>query len=116
VVAALTPDLDAFRARLREEERDLRDAGERSAAERAPVQLDQQSVGRLSRMDALQVQAMAKAEQKRRQSRLRRVEMALARIESGDFGYCAQCDEDIKSKRLEADPTVPLCIKCAQSG
>ncbi len=67
-------------------------------------------------MDALQVQAMAKAEQERRQTRLRRVEMALARIESGDFGYCAQCDEDIEVKRLEADPTVPLCIKCAQSG
>jgi len=41
--------------------------------------------------------------------------MALGRIESGDFGYCAQCDEDIEAKRLEADPTVPLCIKCAQS-
>jgi len=51
-----------------------------------------------------------------RQTRLRRVEMALARIESGDFGYCAQCDEDTEVKRLEADPTVPLCIKCAQSG
>jgi DnaK suppressor protein len=112
----VTHDLDAFRGRLREEERDLRAASDRSAAERAPVQLDQQSVGRLSRMDALQVQAMAKAEQERRQTRLRRVEMALARIESGDFGYCAQCDEDIEVKRLEADPTVPLCIKCAQSG
>jgi DnaK suppressor protein len=67
-------------------------------------------------MDALQVQAMAKAEQERRRTRLRRVEMALGRIESGDFGFCAQCDEDIEAKRLDADPTVPLCIKCAQSG
>ena len=112
----MTLDLDAFRTRLREEERELRSAGDRSAAERAPVQLDQQSVGRLSRMDALQVQAMAKAEQERRRTRLRRVEMALGRIESGDFGYCAQCEEDIEAKRLGADPTVPLCIKCAQLG
>jgi DnaK suppressor protein len=115
-VAALTLDLESYRTRLREEERELRDASERSAAERAPVQLDQQSVGRLSRMDALQVQAMAKAEQERRRTRLRRVEMALGRIELGDFAYCAQCEEDIEAKRLDADPTVPLCIKCAQSG
>jgi len=109
-------DLDSFRTRLRAEERDLRDAGERSAAERAPVQLDQQSVGRLSRMDAMQVQAMAKAEQERRMARLHRVETALARIESGDFGYCVQCEEEVEAKRLEADPTMPLCIKCARGG
>lgn len=112
----MTLDLDSFRSRLRAEARELTDAADRSAAERAPVQLDQQSVGRLSRMDALQVQAMAKAEQERRLARLRRVETALARIESGDFGYCVQCDEDIEPKRLEADPTVPLCIKCAGAG
>ena len=112
----MTLDLDSFRARLRGEARELQDAADRSAAERAPVQLDQQSVGRLSRMDALQVQAMAKAEQERRLARLRRVETARARIESGDFGYCVQCDEDIEAKRLEADPTVPLCIKCAGAG
>ena len=115
-MAALTLDLDSYCTRLREEERELRDASDRSAAERTPVQLDQQSVGRLSRMDALQVQAMAKAEQERRRTRLRRVEMALERIELGDFGYCTQCEEDIEAKRLDADPTVPLCIKCAQSG
>ena len=112
----LTLDFDAYRARLNEEKRELRDAGHRSAAERAPVQLDQQSVGRLSRMDALQVQAMAIAEQERRQVRLQRVEMALGRIELGDFGYCVQCEEDIETKRLDADPAVPLCIKCAQLG
>ena len=115
-VDTLTLDLDSYRMRLNEEGRELRDASDRSAAERAPVQLDQQSVGRLSRMDALQVQAMAKAEQERRQTRLRRVEMALGRIELGDFGYCVQCEEGIEPKRLDADPTVPLCIKCAQSG
>lgn len=67
-------------------------------------------------MDALQVQAMAKAEQERRMARLRRVETALARIESGEFGYCVQCEEEVEAKRLEADPTVPLCIKCARGG
>ena len=67
-------------------------------------------------MDALQVQAMAKAEQERRMARLRRVETALARIESGDFGYCVQCEEEVEAKRLEADPTMPLCIKCARGG
>ena len=115
-VGTLTLDLDSYLARLKEEELELQNASNRSAAERAPVKLDQQSVGRLSRMDALQVQAMAKAEQERRQTRLRRVEMALGRIELGEFGACVQCGDDIKRKRLDADPTVPLCINCAQSG
>jgi len=81
---------------------------------RKPVTLDQQSVGRLSRMDSLQVQAMDKAQETARQKRLVRIDAALTRLEAGDYGYCAACDEEIGAKRLELDPAVPLCIGCAK--
>jgi DnaK suppressor protein len=77
------------------------------------VALDQQSVGRLSRMDALQNQAMAKAAQARRDMQARRLEAALARIDAGEFGYCEDCGEDIAPKRLELDPAATKCISCA---
>lgn len=108
--------IDAFRDRLHQEARELIDMGERSAGERAPVQLDQQSVGRLSRMDAIQVQAMAKAEQARREKRLLGVRAALKRIDNGSFGDCLRCEEPIEDKRLAADPATTLCIACARGG
>ena len=78
-----------------------------------PVELDQASVGRLSRMDAMQVQAMALAAEERRRDELQRIEAAFKRIESGDYGYCISCDEEIAPKRLELDPTILTCIRCA---
>ena len=84
-----------------------------SAESRKPVELDQQSVGRLSRMDAMQMQAMAEATERQRAIELTRVEAALARLDAGDFGYCARCDEPIGEKRLQLDPATPFCIACA---
>ncbi|NDG37605.1 MAG: conjugal transfer protein TraR [Alphaproteobacteria bacterium] len=80
---------------------------------RAPVTLDQQSVGRLSRMDALQQQSMELATEERRQQRLLALTAALRRIEAGDYGFCLKCDGDIASGRLAVDPAVTLCIDCA---
>ena len=109
-------DASAHKQRLIAERDELRLAGEASAAERKPVALDQQSVGRLSRMDAMQVQAMNVAAEDRRQARIRRIEAALARIEAGEFGSCVTCGEDIAPKRLAMDATVPMCIACAKGG
>ncbi len=54
---------------------------------------------------------------RRRQIELRRIEAALGRIEDGDYGFCVGCGEAIALKRLEFDPTMPICIDCAeQSG
>lgn len=77
------------------------------------VELDQARVGRLSRMDAMQSQQMAQASGRRRDLMLRKITAALARIESGDYGFCQSCEEQINPKRLEFDPTVVLCIECA---
>ena len=86
-------------------------------AQRTPkgvVALDQQMVGRLSRMDALQMQAMAKAQAARRQLETRRLKAALARIADADeYGFCEDCGEDIALKRLQLDPAALKCISCA---
>jgi DnaK suppressor protein len=81
--------------------------------DRAPVELDESSVGRLSRMDAMQVHAMAEATHERRQAEIHRIDAALARMDAGDYGYCLSCDEKIPAKRLELDPAVPTCVACA---
>ncbi len=107
-------ELAAFDAQLREMLVAL-DAGDelgRKATE--VVTLDQQSVGRLSRMDALQNQAMAKSAQARRAASRGRILAALERIEDGEFGYCAECGEEIKAERLRLDPATPNCVACAR--
>lgn len=81
----------------------------------AIVELDQSRMGRLSRMDALQAQAMSKASEQRRELMLRRVGAAIARIENNSYGYCRTCEEEIPVKRLEFDPTALLCIGCASN-
>ena len=80
---------------------------------RDPVELDQQSIGRLSRMDALQVQAMAQETERRRQIRIQTLRAALKRIEQGEFGTCVARGEDITPARLDFDPAIATCIDCA---
>ena len=106
-------DLEAIRQRLEAERDELLGLSAAAADERRPVELDQQSVGRLSRMDAMQVQAMAQAVEGRRRERLQRIAAALRRLEDADFGYCAECGEDIPAKRLDVDPTIACCVDCA---
>ena len=81
-------------------------------ASRAPVELDQQTVGRLSRMDAIQQQSMDIAREERRQHRLKILEAALKRIQEDDYGYCLACGEDIPYRRLLADPATTRCVEC----
>jgi len=102
-----------FRDRLLRLRAELLADAEAGKASAEVVELDQSKVGRLSRMDALQAQAMAQASEQRREQTLRRIDAALKRIDDGDYGYCLKCDEEINPKRLEFDPTVTLCIECA---
>ncbi len=78
------------------------------------VELDQSRVGRLSRMDAMQQQAMAQESQRRRKIELARIDAALTRLDGGEYGYCLKCDESIPDKRLQVDPASPLCVDCAE--
>ncbi|MEL7150255.1 MAG: TraR/DksA C4-type zinc finger protein [Pseudomonadota bacterium] len=107
-------DLVTLRTALLAELAQLSDNQDASTEDRATVTLDQQSVGRLSRMDALQRQAMAQATARRRQGREARIHAALKRIDADEYGFCQDCGEDIGLKRLTLDPTLATCVTCAR--
>ncbi|WP_193179358.1 TraR/DksA family transcriptional regulator [Nisaea sediminum] len=106
-------DFDHFRERLLARRAEIQSVMEAASDSAKPVELDQTRVGRLSRMDALQGQAMAKETERRRGLELQRIRTALERIEEEEFGYCVSCGEEIPLKRLEFDPAVTTCIDCA---
>ena len=95
---------------LQQELQGLQGTGDAAAG---VVELDQTSVGRLSRMDALQGQAMSKETGRRRQLEMQKIAVALRRLDSGDYGYCLSCDEPVARERLALDPGATLCIDCA---
>tara|TARA_R110000744_G_scaffold125730_11_gene231721 strand:+ start:19706 stop:20026 length:321 start_codon:yes stop_codon:yes gene_type:complete len=84
-----------------------------STGDRQPVELDQQSIGRLSRLDSMQVQAMARASDVRRIQEIRRIEAALKRVDEDEYGWCVECGEAIDPKRLEIDLAAARCAGCA---
>lgn len=85
-----------------------------SAGTDQPVELDQSRVGRLSRMDSMQSQAMARHGSRRAEQEIERLRAALKRIESDEYGYCARCEEEIGAGRLRFDPGATLCVDCAE--
>jgi len=95
---------------LRKELTSVEKAGNEAAE---TVVLDQTRVGRLSRMDALQNQAISIEVKRRRENQLRQIDSALARLKNGKFGFCVDCGEKINARRLEFDPTSTLCIEFA---
>lgn len=107
-------DLAHFSDKLRETLEDLSRQNDLGSEGQKTVMLDQQSVGRLSRMDALQGQAMAQATAQRRELQIRKIHAALERIAEGEFGYCFDCGDLIARPRLDLDPTATLCISCAR--
>ncbi|MHB8137642.1 MAG: TraR/DksA family transcriptional regulator [Smithellaceae bacterium] len=79
------------------------------------IEMGQATVGRVSRVDAIQVQQMSLASARRRQGLLSGIEGVLRRIEAGEHGYCFVCAEKIDSRCLEANPTSTCCVNCAKS-
>lgn len=104
----------AVEARLRARRAELVEARAAHEDDRRPVQLDQTGVGRLSRMEALQDQAMAIELERRREVELARVDAALERLAEGEYGCCVTCGGAIEPRRLEFDPATPLCLGCAR--
>ncbi|MGI3210790.1 TraR/DksA family transcriptional regulator [Roseovarius tibetensis] len=105
--------LAAYRHKVNALLSELNTEDTRGQSGQATVELDQQAVGRLSRMDALQNQAMAKAGHARRQAQRTRLEAALRRMDEGEFGYCEDCGDEIGKGRLDLDPAAMRCISCA---
>jgi len=103
-------------AELRRQLLSQRDALQESLAANSEaasvVELDQTRQGRLSRMDAMQQQAMAVASRTAGRTRLAAIEAALSRLEAGQYGTCLECGEAISAARLAARPEARLCILC----
>ncbi len=109
-------DKKAAKRRIEAEMAELATRSQLSEEARAPVTLDQQSVGRLSRMDAIQQQSMELATEARRRQRLAQLQAALDRIAADEFGWCLTCGEEIAAARLEIDPASATCVDCRQGG
>jgi DnaK suppressor protein len=106
-------DFSGYQARLDSEMQENLAAIAQAGQAAGTVELDQSSVGRLSRMDALQQQALAKDLLERRKLRQRQLEAALMRVAAGSYGRCCECQEELEPKRLNADPAVVFCAACA---
>ena len=107
--------LKLFRDLLQKLKAELLEAGETGEQAEEVIALDQARVGRLSRMDAMQAQAMSLETGRRRRKQLLEIDDALGRIKTGDYGDCFECGEAINPKRLEANPFSTMCIKCAEA-
>ena len=107
-------DVDLAQQRLNDRRNELEELSRISREARNTVELDQQSVGRLSRMDAMQQQELVKANRRQHELRLKQVVAALQRIEDGGFGECRRCEEPIAASRIEARPEAPFCLDCQE--
>ena len=108
-------EIEQLRQELIAQQHELKALVDHAEGTTQPVTLDQQSVGRVSRIDAIQQQQMAIANQQQANEQLRNIEQALQRIEDGDFGDCLECGEPIALARLQAQPFADLCITCQQA-
>jgi DnaK suppressor protein len=105
-------EAQALRAQLVALVAELEESLRASAGAAAPVVLDQSSVGRLSRMDAMQQQSMAKATRQKTELRLTQCKVALSRFDRDEYGLCRKCEEPIGYPRLSAKPEAPFCLTC----
>ena len=76
------------------------------------VELDQQLMGRVSRIDAIQQQKMAAANRSSQELDLRNITKALQSIEADEYGYCEECGDLIPFERLKIKPEALYCISC----
>ena len=112
----MSRDLQTAKQKLLAHRAELDDLSRLSGEDRRAVELDQSKIGRLARMDAIQQQAMALATEERREQMRIRIAAALKRIDANEYGDCIRCGEEIVARRLELDPTKPLCLACAKGG
>lgn len=93
--------------RLAEIETELATVGDSTEAISPDV-----SIGRLSRLDAMQHQQMALAGKRRLEEERAQLHEALRRIETGAYGRCLLCSQDIADIRLEHQPQAVTCVPC----
>ncbi len=101
-----------FRELLEAKAKEAKEYLESSKDSAGVVELDT-SIGRLSRMDAMQSQQMVKELRRRKEEELRSIRAAVNRIEKGWYGNCGLCQKPIAEERLEIFPDILTCVNCA---
>ena len=104
--------IDELQGLLKELKQTLESHMTQTRSDTNPVTLDQQSVGRVSRIDAIQQQQMAIASHEQASQQLKQVELALQRVEAEEYGLCLACAEPAMFARLQAQPGAELCLEC----
>jgi len=107
-------DLAYFKERLEKRLKEIIDGRAVQKKGTSPVELDQARIGRLSRMDAMQQQEISKAAARLTDMERQRINTALIRMQADEYGYCIICENDIAEGRLRFDPSVLICISCAE--
>ena len=96
--------------------KDLEDLREKATSE----EIDPQAVavdvaiGRLSRLDSMQMEEVRKDAARRRNQRIHELQQALRRMDEGGYGICESCQGWISYARLEQKPEADLCGECAR--
>lgn len=73
------------------------------------------SIGRITRMDAIQSKSVNEALLRDAETQEFRLQETLARINETDFGVCRRCKKPIAFERMMAIPQTPFCISCASA-
>ena len=104
--------IEHFRKRLQDLAEEISNDLAANKDDAGIVELDT-SIGRLSRMDAMQNQQMALELRRRRENQLLRIKNAFKRMAKGHYGKCGKCGKPIDEARLEVFPDVVTCVACA---
>ncbi|MCP4432386.1 MAG: TraR/DksA family transcriptional regulator [Gammaproteobacteria bacterium] len=97
---------------LKHQKKQLQKQLENTRADSQPVTLDQQSVGRVSRIDAIQQQQMAIANREQNKNLLIAINKSLSRFDNDEYGFCLECGEAVGFKRLQVQPHTDFCLAC----
>jgi DnaK suppressor protein len=109
-----TSEIEQFRQTLLSLRTELLKLEESSKETAQPVELEQDSMGHLSRRDSMQAQQMAEEGPRQRKRQLQKIDGALRRMEAGEYGKCFVCEEELDACRLSEDPTTTRCMNCVE--
>jgi len=71
------------------------------------------SIGRISRMDAINNKSVVEAALRQAKNKLKGLKFMITKVDDENFGLCARCGQPIPVKRILLMPESPYCVHCA---
>jgi len=71
------------------------------------------SIGRVSRMDAIMNKGVSEASLRNKRDKLTKLKVALTKVDQANFGICSRCERPIQPARLMYMPESSRCLRCA---